>query len=377
MPFPRGMELHPGQRVSAPLRGRARIGMVVDLRYGDETGLEAIARPVDGVAVLSRAALELGHWAAEESLSSWGSTLLSLSPPPARRGAEVIAPPPEIPPALAPPVELWVGDQRDARLGEQLRDAGGSALVIAPDLEGAARWAERLDAPRLDSGVSDAARRAAWFAAARGRARIVVGTRSALLAPLPPPATLVLLEEHDPAHKPPGAPRLHSRELAGAPRVPRGQPSADALRHALRRELVARPGPARHPAPYRYGEMARDHHCRHAGHPEESPADTPAHAGDRGDDPARAARGPRRHAPGGHPCLRGVRRVLPLPGVRGAAAVFPRAQDTRVSAVRASPPPARALPGLRRSPAVPLRMGRRAGRGRRAEALPQALGLAE
>jgi primosomal protein N' (replication factor Y) len=42
---------------------------------------------------------------------------------------------------------------------------------------------------------------------------VVVGTRGALLAPLPPPATLVLLDEHEAAHKPPGAPRLHSREI--------------------------------------------------------------------------------------------------------------------------------------------------------------------
>jgi primosomal protein N' (replication factor Y) len=211
--IPRGMELHRGQRVAAPLRGRARIGMVVDLRYGDETGLQAIARPVDAVPVLSRAALELGRWVAEESLSSWGSTLLALSPPVARRGAPVIAPPAEIGPIAGPPPELWVGTLREARLAEQLRAIDGSALVVASDREGAGRWAERLDAARLDSGVSDASRRDAWFAAARGRARIAVGTRSALLVPLPPPATLVLLDEHDPAHKPPGAPRLHSREV--------------------------------------------------------------------------------------------------------------------------------------------------------------------
>ena len=41
----------------------------------------------------------------------------------------------------------------------------------------------------------------------------MVGTRGALLVPLPPPATLVLLDEHDPAHKPPGPPRLHSRDI--------------------------------------------------------------------------------------------------------------------------------------------------------------------
>jgi primosomal protein N' (replication factor Y) len=61
--------------------------------------------------------------------------------------------------------------------------------------------------------VPEAERRRAWFAAARGRSRVVVGTRSALLAPLPPPAILALIDEHDPAHKPPGAPRLHSRDL--------------------------------------------------------------------------------------------------------------------------------------------------------------------
>jgi primosomal protein N' (replication factor Y) len=211
--IPRGMELHRGQRVSAPLRGRARTGMVVDLRYGDETGLQAIARPVDGVPVLSRAALELGRWVAEESLSSWGSTLLALSPPVARRGAPVIAPPAEISAVAGPPPELWVGALRETHLIEQLRATAGSVLVVAPDRDGAARWADELDADRLDSGVSDSLRRDAWFAAARGRSRIVVGTRSALLVPLPPPATLVLLDEHDPAHKPPGAPRLHSREV--------------------------------------------------------------------------------------------------------------------------------------------------------------------
>jgi primosomal protein N' (replication factor Y) len=41
----------------------------------------------------------------------------------------------------------------------------------------------------------------------------VVGTRSALLVPLPPPVSLALVDEADPAHRPPGHPRLHGREL--------------------------------------------------------------------------------------------------------------------------------------------------------------------
>ena len=114
-------------------------------------------------------------------------------------------------PSRAP--ELWTDERREDRLAECLEREPGAALLIAPDREAAARWARRLDAPRLDSGVTEAERRRAWFAASRGRSRVVVGTRSALLAPLPPPAMLALIDEHDPAHKPPGAPRLHSRDL--------------------------------------------------------------------------------------------------------------------------------------------------------------------
>lgn len=211
---PTEMSIAPGQRVSAPLQGRGRIGVVVALRAGDETGLVPLQRAVEAVPVVSGAALALGRWAASESLSSWGSTLLSLLPPPPRAGAaEAVSPPAGPAPGPPRPPELWTEDRRDERLAECLERDPGAALVVAPDRETARRWARRLDAPRLDSGVPEAERRRAWFAAARGRSRVVIGTRSALLTPLPPPATLALLAEHDPAHKPPGAPRLHSRDL--------------------------------------------------------------------------------------------------------------------------------------------------------------------
>jgi primosomal protein N' (replication factor Y) len=207
------MTLRRGQRVSAPLHGRSRIGVVVELRDADAASLKSIERPLDSVPAVSTAMLELGRWAAEESLSSWGSTLLALLPPVAGRGPDVLAPPAEPRPGPLVPAEVWVGTTREGRLVERLRADSGSALVIAPDREGAARWAVRLDAARLDSGAPANQRRAAWFAAGRGRNRISVGTRSALLTPLPPPATLVLLDEHEAAHKPPGPPRIHSRDV--------------------------------------------------------------------------------------------------------------------------------------------------------------------
>ena len=253
---PGGLAVSRGQRVSAPLQGRSRVGVIVALREGDATGLKALQRAVEPVAILSDAALALGRWAAAESLSSWGSTLLSLLPPPPRSGAaETVSPPAAPPPGPARPPELWTDHRRDAQLAECLEREPGAALVIAPDREAAARWARRLDAARLDSGVGEAERRRAWFAASRGRSRVVVGTRSALLAPLPPPATLALIDEHDPAHKPPGAPRLHSRDLLGQRAALDGSrllllsatPSAETWWRAQNKQIVRREA---EPAPW-------------------------------------------------------------------------------------------------------------------------------
>jgi primosomal protein N' len=212
--IPAGLAVDRGQRVSAPLGGRSRVGVIVAIRDADAAGLKPLQRAVEPVRVLSDAGLALTRWAAADSLSSWGSTLLSLLPPAPRPGAvETVSPPAEPGTGVARPPELWTDHRREARLAACLDRDAGASLVIVPDRESAARWARRLDAARLDSGVTETDRRRAWFAASRGRSRIVVGTRSALLTPLPPPATLAMIDEHDPAHKPPGAPRLHSRDL--------------------------------------------------------------------------------------------------------------------------------------------------------------------
>jgi primosomal protein N' len=249
---PSGLVVARGQRVSAPLQGRPRVGVVVGLHEGDAAGLKPLRARWSRCPCL-RTGLELGRWAAGESLSS-GSTCYRSCPPARRRdrdGGGAAAPAPG--PPRAP--ELWTDDRREDRLVEGLEREPGAALLIAPDREAAARWAQRLDAPRLDSGVSEAERRRAWFAAARGRSRVVVGTRSALLTPLPPPALLALIDEHDPAHKPPGAPRLHSRDLllrraeldGSRLLLLSGAPSAESWWHARQGRIVRPDAP---PAPW-------------------------------------------------------------------------------------------------------------------------------
>ena len=222
---PPGLDVARGQRVLAPLRGAKRIGVVVRLRDGDESALKPLLAVSERTPVLPPARLELVEWIARESLSSVGSTCAALLPPPAASSTpDGSARAPDPGPASnargnatpAASVEVLIGAGRERRLLERVTEAP-SALVIVSDVEGAARWAQRLarrgPVVRLDSGVADGARTEAWARLGDGSSRVAVGTRSALLAPLRPGALLALVDEHEAAHKPPGPPRLHSREI--------------------------------------------------------------------------------------------------------------------------------------------------------------------
>ncbi|MBI3029472.1 MAG: primosomal protein N' [Candidatus Rokubacteria bacterium] len=218
---PPGLAVTPGQRVRAPLGSRARVGLVVAARDGDGETLKPLAGAAEAGPILSRSPLELTRWIAGESLSSWGSTVAALVPPAPRSATEAMPAPPEWAPGGGERPSLLTGGDREerllARIAEEAEDRG--ILLVAPEIDVAAAWAGRLSATlkvpvaRLDSGMADGERWSAWMALARGAVRIGIGTRSALLAPAPAPATLVLLDENDPAHKPPGPPRIHSRDV--------------------------------------------------------------------------------------------------------------------------------------------------------------------
>lgn len=217
-----------GQRVVAPLGRAQRVGVIVAIRESDDDGrLKSLLSLVDGGPVLDAGGVELARWIASQSLSSLGSTLAALVPPVAvvsERGAGLKRGGPDPDGSrlrsrwsvtAKPKTELLVGAGREMRLLERI--AGGPALVVVPDVDAAARWAQRLakrgPVVRLDSGVDDRERVAAWAALRAGTAPLAVGTRSALLAPLASGAALALVDEHEAAHKPPGAPRLHSRDI--------------------------------------------------------------------------------------------------------------------------------------------------------------------
>jgi len=77
----------------------------------------------------------------------------------------------------------------------------------------------------LHSDLSDGERHDEWHRIRTGAARIVVGARSALFAPVPKLGLIVVDEEHESSYKQDEAPRYHARDMA----VVRGQISRCAV----------------------------------------------------------------------------------------------------------------------------------------------------
>ena len=100
-------------------------------------------------------------------------------------------------------------------------ERGMQALVLVPEIsltpQLEARFREAFPDAHLalmHSGLEDVARTSAWLAAARGEAGIVLGTRLAVLAPLPKLALIVVDEEHDPSFKQQEGLRYSARDAA-------------------------------------------------------------------------------------------------------------------------------------------------------------------
>lgn len=97
---------------------------------------------------------------------------------------------------------------------------GLQALVLVPEIgltpQLLSRFNERLPGPLavLHSGLTDRERLNAWLLARDGSARVVVGTRSAVFAPLRSAGLLIVDEEHDSSFKQQDGFRYHGRDLA-------------------------------------------------------------------------------------------------------------------------------------------------------------------
>jgi primosomal protein N' (replication factor Y) (superfamily II helicase) len=116
------------------------------------------------------------------------------------------------------------------RLADAVRKSGRGVLMLVPEIaltpQVAALFRARFGTAVAiqHSGLSDGERHDQWHRIRRGEVDVVIGTRSAVFAPLANPGLIIVDEEHDTSYKQDEMPRYHGRDVA----IMRGK-FADAL----------------------------------------------------------------------------------------------------------------------------------------------------
>ena len=104
-------------------------------------------------------------------------------------------------------------------------DLGLGAIVLVPEISLTPQTVERFKArfsagtartlvAVLHSHLSAGERHDEWHKIRQGRARIVIGARSAIFAPVEPLGLIIVDEEHEHSYKQEEAPRYHARDVA-------------------------------------------------------------------------------------------------------------------------------------------------------------------
>lgn len=104
-------------------------------------------------------------------------------------------------------------------------EQGKGAIVLVPEISLTPQTVERFKArfstgrlrtevAVLHSHLSAGERHDEWHKIRRGRARIVIGARSAIFSPVEPLGLIIVDEEHEPSYKQEESPRYHARDVA-------------------------------------------------------------------------------------------------------------------------------------------------------------------
>ncbi len=133
------------------------------------------------------------------------------------------------------------------QLARLVLDRGQNVLLLVPEIsltpQLVSRFENRLPEPLslMHSGMNETEREKSWLQAAAGQARLIIGTRSAVLVPIPNLGLVMVDEEHDLSYKQQEGFRYSARDLAivraqraGCPvLLGSATPSLESLHHAL------------------------------------------------------------------------------------------------------------------------------------------------
>lgn len=244
-----------GSVVRVPFGRRRELGVVVELAETSELPPERLAEPIEALGMgVSPDLVRLGLWVGREYCSTPSRGLRLVLPP--NPGVRKRRPRPPVEhagvgaAAAAPPELLEEQERAVARIvaaldGEASDDGlllhgvtgsgktevylaaveaalarGRGAIVLVPEIglapQAVARFRARLGDrfAVLHSALTPGERYEEWRRLRSGEARVCVGPRSAVFAPVGELGLIVIDEEHDPSYKQEGDPRYDARDVA-------------------------------------------------------------------------------------------------------------------------------------------------------------------
>lgn len=232
--------------VKIPLGRRQTLGIVADLKpaTGPLPHLKTITALVDLRPYLTPAQLELARWVAEYYVTSLGLVIKAMLPKLSVRPPKLVIPDVPRTPAFAltdqqkaalkliftspNPVTLLYGVTGSGKTEVYLQaiarvlKEGKQCLVLIPEIsltpQTIARFQARFDPAiiaLLHSQLPYGQRFREWQRIRDGKAKIVIGPRSALFAPVQRLGLIVIDEEHESSYKQwDQQPRYHARDVA-------------------------------------------------------------------------------------------------------------------------------------------------------------------
>jgi primosomal protein N' (replication factor Y) len=256
--LPDELAVSAGDRVIVPFGTRSRVGVVVeeaDASTIPAKRLKPVSRVLEDAPRLTAHWLELMRFLAAYYQRPLGETVIGALPPRLRsikplpkKASSAASAPPASPRLVSGHTPTDAQAQAIERIGAALGrfqafllhgitgsgktevylrliarvlETGGQALVLVPEIsltpQLEARFRHAFPDARIalmHSALQDVPRTAAWLAAARGEAGIVLGTRLAVLASLPRLALVVVDEEHDTSFKQQEGLRYSGRDAA-------------------------------------------------------------------------------------------------------------------------------------------------------------------
>ncbi|MEM7179810.1 MAG: primosomal protein N' [Spirochaetota bacterium] len=262
-----------GMRVQVPLRNRKVEGVIVEIhRQYPSHHTKTILKQIDKSPVINQEQIDLAWWVKEYYLSSLGEAIFKMLPSGKRKrnlqdfavsaDSELLQLNEEQQSAYEGILGTFHQEATHLLYGitgsgktevyihliyQLLENTDKSAIFLVPEISLTVQTLKRLELifgnqlAIQHSALRKSDKYNSYLQILSGEKRIVVGTRSAIFAPVPKLGLVIIDEEHDSSYKEHSSPRYHARQIAmqrckknGAPLVlGSATPSVELFFHAM------------------------------------------------------------------------------------------------------------------------------------------------